>query len=251
MAGRTAARGSGESLAGAWTSCESPAGGTADAGGRDAGPSRPCLSPQGGHASLVRPIAESRATDAGDAARIRFWVGDLTYLGVGGRWWYLVGGLGSVFASGARLATRGPRDSRLTRTVVDAALRRRTPAAGLIFHSDRGSEFLGRTFRARLTAERRASKHDARGGAGRERPHGIVLSLAQSGCHSRAIVSRGRRAPRGSCDVTSGTTTISGCIRRWDIGPPLTMNGSRVELHVSTENEGRSYTQAPYPLRRP
>lgn len=42
------------------------------------------------------------------------------------------------------------RNSHLTGGAIEAALRRRRPAAGLIFHSGRGSEFLGTAFRQRL-----------------------------------------------------------------------------------------------------
>ena len=38
----------------------------------------------------------------------------------------------------------------MTRAVLDEALRRRRPDAGLIFHSDRGSEFQGTPVRIRL-----------------------------------------------------------------------------------------------------
>ena len=49
------------------------------------------------------------------------------------------------------------RDARVTCEVLDAALRRGRADAGLIFHSDRGSEFMGRRSagpgRARRAAE--------------------------------------------------------------------------------------------------
>jgi len=44
------------------------------------------------------------------------------------------------------------RGARLTRGGLDAAVRRRRPRAGLIFHSDRGSEYAGHAFRDRLRA---------------------------------------------------------------------------------------------------
>jgi putative transposase len=40
------------------------------------------------------------------------------------------------------------------RSLVDAAIRRRRPPPGLIFHSDRGSEFLRAPYRQRLTRAR-------------------------------------------------------------------------------------------------
>ena len=62
------------------------------------------------------------------------------------------------------------RDALFTRGVLDAALRRRQPGPGLIFHSDRGSEFLGAPFHARL-AERGALQSMTRGGAPDENAH--------------------------------------------------------------------------------
>ena len=44
------------------------------------------------------------------------------------------------------------RDARLTRAVLNAAVRRRHPRAGLIFHSDRGSEYSAAALRDRLRA---------------------------------------------------------------------------------------------------
>ena len=56
------------------------------------------------------------------------------------------------------------RDAHLTRAVLDAAVRRRRPRAGLVFHSDRGSEYAAQAFRDRLRALgiRRARRASAR-----------------------------------------------------------------------------------------
>jgi putative transposase len=117
----------------------------------------------------------------------QIWVGDLTYLAVGGRWWYLVVVLDQCSRRVLAWRLGAIRDSRLTRAVVDAALRRRRPSAGLIFHSDRGSEFLGTTFRARLTAGG-VRQSMTRGGAPGENAH------MESFFHSlKADVIHGRR----------------------------------------------------------
>jgi transposase InsO family protein len=42
------------------------------------------------------------------------------------------------------------RDARVTRDVLTAAVARRRPGAGVIFHSDRGSEYLAEIFGARV-----------------------------------------------------------------------------------------------------
>jgi putative transposase len=63
----------------------------------------------------------------------QIWVGDVTYLAVGGRWWYLVVVLDQCSRRVLAWRLTVTRDSRVTRAVLDAALRRRRPDAGLSF----------------------------------------------------------------------------------------------------------------------
>ena len=116
----------------------------------------------------------------------QIWVGDLTYLPVAGRWWYLATVLDQYSRRVLAWRLGATRDSRLTRAVVDAALRRRRPAAGLIFHSDRGSEYLGMPFRQRLVA-RGVRQSMTRGGAPGENAHmeSFFHSLKADGVHGR------------------------------------------------------------------
>ena len=61
----------------------------------------------------------------------QIWVGDLTYLGVGGRWWYLAAVLDQCSRRVLAWRLGAVRDARLTPAVVDAAIRRvRVPARG-------------------------------------------------------------------------------------------------------------------------
>jgi len=96
----------------------------------------------GQHANQVRRTHATRPN--------QIWVGDLTYVAVAQRWWYLAAVLDQCSRRVLAWRLGATRDSRLTRSVMDAALRRRRPPPGLIFHSDRGSEYLGTTFRTRL-----------------------------------------------------------------------------------------------------
>src|SRR5207245_7396835 len=80
----------------------------------------------------------------------QIWVGDITYLPVGGRWRFLAVVLDQCSRRVLAWALARTRDAHLTRTVLDAAVRRRRPRPGLIFHSDRGSEYAARAFRDRL-----------------------------------------------------------------------------------------------------
>jgi transposase InsO family protein len=78
------------------------------------------------------------------------WVGDVTYLRVGRQWRFLAVVLDqcSRRVLAWRLARR--RDSSLTCSVLETATRRRRPDQGVIFHSDRGSEYVAAAFRTRV-----------------------------------------------------------------------------------------------------
>jgi transposase InsO family protein len=116
-------------------------------------------------------------------------VSDVTYLAVGGRWWYLATVLDQYSRRVLAWRLGGVRDSRLTRAAVEAALRRRRPAKGLIFHSDRGSEFLGLSFRQGLHRHG-VRQSTTRGGAPDENAH------MESFFHSlKADVIQGQRFP--------------------------------------------------------
>jgi putative transposase len=81
------------------------------------------------------------------------WVADITYLRVGTAWRYLAVVMDQCSRRILAWTLKPRRDGRVTREVVAAALRRRRPAAGLIFHSDRGSEYLAESLRTFLAAQ--------------------------------------------------------------------------------------------------
>lgn len=117
----------------------------------------------------------------------QIWVSDLTYLAVGEKWWYLATVLDQYSRRVLAWRLASIRDSRLMRAAVKAALRRRRPATGLVFHSDRGSEYLGTTFRQCLD-EHGVQQSMTRGGAPDENAH------MESFFHSlKADVIHGRR----------------------------------------------------------
>ena len=72
--------------------------------------------------------------------------------------------------------------------MVDAALRRRRPRRRLIFHSDRGSEFLGTPFRQRLAVSG-VQQSMTRGGAPDENAHmeSFFHSLKAEAIHGRSF----------------------------------------------------------------
>src|SRR5439155_1035288 len=75
---------------------------------------------------------------------------DITYVPVVGRWRFLAVVLDQCSRRVLAWALGRTRDAHLTRAVLDAAVRRRRPRPGLIFHSDRGSEYAAQRFRDRL-----------------------------------------------------------------------------------------------------
>ena len=154
----------------------------------------------------------------------QIWVGDVTYLGVSGRWWYLVVVLDQCSRRVLAWRLAATRDSRVTRAVLDAALRRRRPDAGLIFHTRPRQRVSGNAGAHSVSGERGAPEHDAWRRPWRERPHGVVLPLAQGRRHPRPIVSSPSPSFASSSVATCSTTTTSACIRRWAINHPLTMN---------------------------
>ena len=127
-------------------------------------------------------VKRTRAT-----APNQIWVSDVTYLSVGSRWWYLAAVLDQYSRRVLAWRVASVRDSRLTRGALDAAIRRRRPEAGLIFHSDRGSEFVAAPLRQRLD-EHGVRQSMTRGGAPDENAH------MESFFHSlKADVIHGRR----------------------------------------------------------
>jgi putative transposase len=79
------------------------------------------------------------------------WVGDITYIPVAGRWRYLAVVLDRCSRRLLGWSLSRHRDVQLTQAALAHAGHQR-PLSGVIFHTDRGSEYAGRGFRARLRA---------------------------------------------------------------------------------------------------
>jgi len=94
------------------------------------------------------PIAANLLLEAAPTTGInQVWQSDITYLATGQGWCYLAGVLDrhSRFCVGWSLKDSMPAE--LVCEALNQALGRRQPSAGLIHHSDRGSQYASQSFR--------------------------------------------------------------------------------------------------------
>ncbi len=124
------------------------------------------------------------------------WVGDITYVRVGGRWWFLAVVLDRCSRRVLAWSVDRSRTARLTRRVIDAAVRRRRPRHGLVFHSDRGPEYLAAAFGDRLRALGIAQSSAWRGPEDNAHMESFFHSLKAELLHGRRFTTAGglRRA---------------------------------------------------------
>lgn len=80
----------------------------------------------------------------------RVWVGDVTYLKVGPVWLYLAVVMDKYSRRILGWAISRWRSTQLVITALNQAVQSRRPAAGTIFHSDRGIEYVSDAYRDRL-----------------------------------------------------------------------------------------------------
>ena len=121
------------------------------------------------HTQPVAPNLLGRDFTA--AAPDRKWVADITGIPTQRGWLYLAGILDVYSRRAIGYAMDGYRDERLVESALAMALLTRRPRAGLIHHSDRGSQYCSIDYHAEL------------------RKHGILISMSGKGnCYDNAMV---------------------------------------------------------------
>jgi transposase InsO family protein len=105
------------------------------------------------------------------------WVGDITYLRLAEGWRYLAVVLDHHSRRVLAWTLSRRRTARETCAVLNAALQRRRPPRGLIFHSDRGTEYMGAAFCAFVTRRGVAQSASVRGPSDNARAESFFHSL--------------------------------------------------------------------------
>ena len=142
----------------------------------------------------------------------RLWVGDITYLRLADGWRYLAVVLDHHSRRVLAWTLSRRRTARETCRVLARALRRRRPPRRLIFHSARGTEYMGAAFCAFVARQGLQQSASVRGPSDNARAESFFHSL-------KAELTRGVHFPPswhcgGRSRPTSGTTTAAGCIPR-------------------------------------
>lgn len=122
------------------------------------------------HAMPIAPNLVARRFDKIGSAPNKLWVSDLTYIWTWQGWIYLAVVIDVFSRKIVGWAVQDSMETSIVNGALAMALTRRVPAPGLIFHSDRGSQYASDDFRNRLVA------------------HGIVQSMSRKGdCWDNAI----------------------------------------------------------------
>ncbi len=122
------------------------------------------------HDDPIAPNLLARQFDVNGVGVNRIWLSDITYIPTREGWLYLA----TVLDLGSRRcvgwAMRDTMEVELALSALRMAREGRRPAAGLIHHSDRGSQYAAGEYRAELTA------------------HGMIASMSGKGdCYDNAV----------------------------------------------------------------
>jgi transposase InsO family protein len=93
---------------------------------------------------------DNKVVETQVTASNQVWVGDVTYLKVAGEWRYLAAVMDRYDRSLLGWSISKERSARMTRRALANALRQRSSESGTIFHSDRGTEYVGSQYQKSL-----------------------------------------------------------------------------------------------------
>jgi putative transposase len=115
-------------------------------------------------ANHPHPIAPNRLAQAGRPKALnQVWVGDITYIATAQGWLYLAAVMDLCSRKIVGWATSDSLETPLVKAALQQALVDRRPAAGLLHHSDRGSQYASSAYRALLHASRLCPSMSAAG----------------------------------------------------------------------------------------
>ena len=122
------------------------------------------------HEHPIAPNLLNREFDVNGIALNRIWLSDITYIPTQEGWLYLAAVLDLASRRCVGWAMRDTLDAELAVSALEMAIATRHPAAGLLHHSDRGSQYADAKYRAVLAT------------------HGMVASMSRKGnCWDNAV----------------------------------------------------------------
>jgi putative transposase len=109
------------------------------------------------------------------------WTGDITYIATDEGWLYLAAVIDLFSRQVVGWSMQPHMQSSLVTDALKMAWFRRHPAPGLIFHSDRGSQYCGHEFQDTLKGYKMESSMSRKGNCWDNAPHGESMGPVESG----------------------------------------------------------------------
>lgn len=151
------------------------------------------------HMKRFHDAIENRAYGLKVERPDQVWVGDVTYLKVGGVYRYLALVMDKYSRRVLGWAFGKTREVTLTLRALNEAVRKRCPPRGLIFHSDHGMEYSSGRFSRRLARRWYRAEHEPAAKDERQRAHRVILPFDEDRhCARGSFRRRSRNVGRGA-----------------------------------------------------